>query len=257
MAIPYVPYCGAPPTPSSLAWNFDPVLLAALAAGFTLYVRRARRDSFDRRTFVYGAAGSLMLAAAFVSPLCNLGVALFSARAAQHMALVMIVAPLLVAGRADELLAPARSLIGAPAAAAAALVFAVTLWVWHWPPAYDATFASDGAYWAMELSLLGTGLLLWRVLLREVGADGLWRALAASAFTAMQMAALGALLAFTPRAIYAPHLFTANAFGLSPLADQQLGAVLMWAPFGLVLAAHFLWATASALGERERCAGTA
>ena len=53
--------------------------------------------------------GWLLLSLAFISPLCNLSVALFSARVAQHMAITLIAAPLIARGfilRADACAAP-------------------------------------------------------------------------------------------------------------------------------------------------------
>jgi putative membrane protein len=46
----------------------------------------------------------------------------------------------------------------------------------------------------------------------------------------VQMGLLGALLTFSDRAFYAPHWLTTGAWGLSPLEDQQVGGMIMWAP---------------------------
>jgi putative membrane protein len=37
--------------------------------------------------------------------------------------------------------------------------------------------------------------------------------------------------------MYRPHYATTEAWGLSPLADQQMGGVIMWVPGCLI----FLW----------------
>jgi putative membrane protein len=47
-------------------------------------------------------------------------------------------------------------------------------------------------------------------------------------FTTLQMGLLGALLTFAPEPVFAPHLFTTEAWGLSSLEDQQLGGAIMW-----------------------------
>jgi putative membrane protein len=44
----------------------------------------------------------------------------------------------------------------------------------------------------------------------------------------MQMGLLGAILSFAPEPAYLPHLATTQAWGLSPLADQQLAGAAMW-----------------------------
>src|SRR3546814_17286561 len=60
----------------------------------------------------------------------------------------------------------------------------------------------------------------------------------------VQMGLLGALLTFSGSALYAPHLLTTQAWGMSPLQDQQLAGLIMWVPAaGLSLgAAMFLLA---------------
>jgi putative membrane protein len=50
------------------------------------------------------------------------------------------------------------------------------------------------------------------------------------------MALLGAVLTFAPAPLYAIHLTAPLAWGLSPLADQQLAGLLMWVPAGLPFA---------------------
>ena len=49
----------------------------------------------------------------------------------------------------------------------------------------------------------------------------------------MQMGLLGALLTFAPDALYAIHQTAPLAWGFAPLADQQLGGIIMWVPAGL------------------------
>jgi putative membrane protein len=81
----YVPYCGIPPVPGSLTWNLDPMLIALLVGVPILYAfgrRETAAPDRHRRSCFY--AGWAILAAALISPLCNLSVALFSARVARR-----------------------------------------------------------------------------------------------------------------------------------------------------------------------------
>ena len=55
-----------------------------------------------------------------------------------------------------------------------------------------------------------------------------------------EMGLLGALLTFSQNAIYAPHALTTAAWGLSPLEDQQLAGLIMWAPGALAYLAAAL-----------------
>jgi putative membrane protein len=68
------------------------------------------------------------------------------------------------------------------------------------------------------------------------GVRRLGDAVAASALTSLQMGLLGAILTFADRPLYTPHLLTTQAWGLTPLADQQLAGVIMWIPAGVILA---------------------
>src|SRR5436309_6637738 len=97
----FIPYCGAPPVPGDLHWNLDPVLISLLIALAAAYFLAARSHSSptQRGFFVIGL---VIASLALISPLCNLSVALFSARVAQHMILTLIAAPLVVAGRPER-----------------------------------------------------------------------------------------------------------------------------------------------------------
>ena len=221
-----VPYCGSAPAPWELLlrWNFDPAVLTGLglAAGLAVILPR----SVGVRRPVLAAAVSV-LAVAFVSPLCALSSALFSARVAHHALLVAAAAPLLALALPH---APARPL----GLWSAGLLHAALFWFWHAPPAYAAALSQDALYWTMQLSLLGPAVLFWRAV-RE--APPLAASGALLGFM-MQMGLLGALITFAPRPLYAPHLFTTEVWGLSALQDQQLGGLIMWAPMaGLYLLA--------------------
>lgn len=213
-------YCGPAPGPQDLLlrWNFDPWLLAALAAvGAWMAVAARHRGTAQRRAFA-AAWGGLVLA--FVSPLCAATVALFSARTVHHLLLVAAVAPLLaLAGVGRSRVHPA----GWPLLAAMAVLYA-----WHLPPLYGAALASPLVYWLMQLTLLGSAVWFWAAVLdpRQPPLAALPALIAAVAL----MGLLGALLTFAPRVLYVAHAVAPLAFGLEPLDDQRLAGLLMWGP---------------------------
>lgn len=233
------PYCGPSPLPSELwlRWNLDPPLLIALAAaiawhGIRLRVFMAASPPARRSCFV---AGWLLTTLGFVSPLCALGVALFSARVFQHMWLALIAAPLLAlvhqrdsVGASDVRETAWRSPIGA------AGLFAIALWAGHTPGIYEATLQSASVYWLVHLSITGTAVLLWLALLGPTHHGVLGR-LGAGFATVVQMGLLGALIALAPRLLYSAHVATAPTWGLDPIEDQQLGGLIMWVPAGAIL----------------------
>lgn len=261
----YIPYCGAPPIPGHLTWNTDPVLAAALVGVAALYAAGARRQRLATGPQLAFWSGWSILALALVSPLCNLSVALFSARIAQHVILTLIAAPLLVLGRAEIIVAayaPAaaarlrsglRSLTSAGGQWTAVLLFALVMWLWHVPATYDATFASTLIYWGMHVTMIGAALLFWAAALRA-GAS-VSTALSGIFVTMLQMSLLGAILTFAGEPLFTVHADTTWPWGLSQLGDQQLGGLIMWVVGGIVLAAYGSFALASYVMEEEPIAG--
>jgi putative membrane protein len=251
----FVPYCGAPPVPGAISWNLDPILMGVLVVGAALYAWRSYADrAVTRRQHAAFYVGWVVLAASLISPLCNLGVALFSARIAQHMIVSLIAAPLLVIGGADELVLSLGTKHNGRTSApkrweqyGAVSVFAVVLWFWHLTGPYDSTLRNNVVYWAMELSLLASAMWLWRALIRLPTSE-LGHGLTACLFTTAQMCALGVLLTFSNHAWYDAHSATTWIWGLSPLQDQRLGGLIMWVPGGMLLAGYFTIMLAKQIG---------
>lgn len=221
----YTPFCGTPPVPADLLsrWTFDPWLLIGLAVAFAILWRGSSGPS--RRQSL---AGWTVVAVLFVSPLCALSMALFSARVAQHLLLSLVAAPLLAAALKDWRPPPMAS----PVACAA--VFATLFWVWHMPGAYAATLQSDLAYWAMHLSLLGAAVLLWAALRGAVRTQP-FASVLGLAFTAAQMTGLSVLLVVSDRLWHPWHVLTTAPYGLSASHDQVLAGALMWVAGGIVV----------------------
>ena len=182
----------------------------------------------------------------FVSPFCALSSALFSARVAHHVVLAAIVAPLAIYAL------PAEKLRWPGSLSLWTGLQALTFWVWHAPTVYGAALSSDLVYWGMQLSLLGTAMGFFAAVRRARAPS----AVAALLFSTVQMGLLGALITFAGAPLYAPHYFTTIPWGYSPLEDQQLAGLIMWAPSAaLYLAAALLvagrWLT------REDCEAVA
>lgn len=206
-------YCGPPPVPEQLATSFntDPVLLAGLL-GLAVVFRRNP----------YGLGAVATLAIAFVSPLCSLTSALFSARVVHHLLLIGVAAPLLA------MALPPRASGGL----ALSFVFsAVVLWAWHIPAAYDAAYSNIAIYGLMQVSLLGSAILFWRAVLAQTDSPVEQLVYVVAAFA--QMGVLGALLTFASTSLYESHAYGTLAWGLTPLEDQSLGGLIMWVPGGI------------------------
>lgn len=176
---------------------------------------------------VSGLTSIAVLTLAFVSPLCALSSALFAARTIHHVLLFAVAAPLIAFAL------PHRR---AGSLALATLSQSVVFWVWHAPGMYEAALSHTAVYWVMQVSLLGTATWFW-IAVRHAGVASAVLALLAAM---VAMGLLGALLTFSPEVLYAPHLSTTQAWGLTPLEDQQTAGLIMWAPAAAVYLAAAL-----------------
>lgn len=223
----WTPYCGVAPQSGDWRWNLDPVLLVILMGAAVLIALR-----LEGRRRVFGLAAMAVLAISFVSPLCALSSALFSARTVHHVLLVGVAAPLLAwaAPKTSD-----RGLV------VATVVQAVLLWAWHAPGLYAAALSNDGIYWLMQISLLASAVWFWTKV-RTASAPA---AVAALLAAMLAMGLLGAVLTFAGQAVYAPHFYTTLAWGMTPLEDQQAAGLIMWAP----ASALYLFAALAVLGR--------
>ena len=178
----------------------------------------------------------------FISPLCALASALFSARVLHHVLLICAVAPLLAVAF------PMRRFPQQPLALLVGL-HAIVLWVWHMPGPYEWGLAGVPTYWLMQATLLGSAWLLWRAILATTAQPG--PALVALVATIGQMGLLAALIVFAPRALYPVHFASTEAWGMSPLTDQQLAGLLMWVPAQLPYLGLGMWLAWSSLRPFE------
>jgi putative membrane protein len=100
----------------------------------------------------------------------------------------------------------------------------------------------------MQATLLGTAVAFWAAVRRSSVAT----AVAALLATMVQMGLLGALITFAGKPLYAPHLLSTAAWGLSPLEDQQVAGLIMWAPAAAIYLAAALLIAARWLRDEAR-----
>lgn len=256
------------------AWSFEPVVIVLLLLSAFLYGKgladsrfaaapRARRWAF--------ASGWLFLLISQISPLHQLGATLFSAHMTQHELLMLVAAPLLVFSRPLPtflwaLPLHARSELGELAKRpwfahtwqaitqplVAWTVHAIALWVWHIPTLYEATLHSEFVHALQHASFLITALLFWWALMHEQRMRNYGASVAYIFTTAVHNGALGGLMTFASNVWYPAYAGRAEAWGFTPLEDQQLGGLIMWVPSGLVFLAIGLWLFWQWMQESER-----
>jgi putative membrane protein len=199
-----------------------PILYAVIAA--VAYVVAARRGEPVPAVVV-----------ALAPPLDGRAVTSLTAHMVQHVLLLVVAPPLLVAGDPRVLLrltswarlkdrrvnGPGA---GLGAAAVAVVVQTTAMWGWHAPRFYEAADRHLLVHVVEHLSFLGVGLLFWWVVLRP-GRGPQPGAAAILFVAALPGVALGAALTLAGAAWYPSY---------ADLGDQQLAGVVMWAFGGAV-----------------------
>ncbi|MCD9047259.1 cytochrome c oxidase assembly protein [Luteimonas sp. MHLX1A] len=265
-----------PPTLAQ-AWTLSPMVLVPFVLLAVLYAVGLaglwRQAGIGRGVSIAGVAGfwagMLALALAAIWPLDAYGAWSLAAHMAQHMLLLALVPPLLLAGKPFAVVAYALPRRWSSALHAglhaplmrisawlvpAAVAHSAVMWAWHLPGALEAVLASEPLHHLMHLSFLLAGMWFWAAAWRRLrdpcsGAGGGVVALLA---VMMQMGFLGALLAFSPRTLYPVYAVRAHEIGLAALADQQLAGILMWVPSCIPYLAGGLWLLWQGLARNER-----
>jgi cytochrome c oxidase assembly factor CtaG len=264
---------GQPLQPDDLlsAWEFDPGVIIPLVLSAVLYWRGSRRDlgltTLEQSCFWLGSA-SLVLA--LVSPLHRLGEVLFCAHMTQHEILMLVSAPLLVIsrplvtflwalpfqwrrslGRWSKGNYVQRSWSFFTDPFSAWWIHAAAIWAWHIPYLFDLTLRSNLAHSAQHLSFFLSALVFWWSLFYAHGRRTYGAGVLYVFTTAIHTGILGALLTFSSRPWYSPYLLTTEAWGYTPLEDQQLGGLIMWVPASLVYLAAGLYLFSAWLKESD------
>ena len=197
------------------------------------------------------ATGLLALWIALGSPLATLDHRLLTAHMVQHLVVMTLAAPLLLAS------SPVRTLIAglpqrlvrtvlrpllasAPARALGRfLSHPVVCWlagtgvvmVWHVPALFAAMLRAPGWHTVQQLSFLAAGLLFWWPVVLPWPAVARWPRWSMPLylfFATLPCDALSAFLAFSGRVVY-PHYLSAHlTFEATPLGDQVAAGALMW-----------------------------
>lgn len=277
---------------NSANWPIEPPLTAIVLAGM-LYglglrrrpVARRRREVRWRAAAFYG--GLLALFAALDSPVAAYDTRLFSVHMTQHVLLMMVAPPLIVLGRPwllvwqplplgfrrttakgvarESWASPLRSagrFVGRPLSAW--LLACGTLVVWHLPVFYDATVRNAGIHDLEHALFFATSLLLWMQLIDSSPfrprLDHFQRAAYGAAALVVGWI-LAIVLALAPSPLYGAYAqLSGRPGGLSALADQQLGAGVLWVPGSLALLVavcvnFYLWLEPESGGRSRRVAG--
>jgi len=268
------------PAPDDEPWLVTALLATALLL-YGLGLARLWPHARERHALMWRggafAAGVAALAVLLLGPLDAAAPRSFALHMMQHEGLMLVAAPLLVAGRGLPLflwalphrwrLGCARSLqarslrrgwqfITAPLTAW--LVHAAALWLWHAPPFFNAALRDPVLHEWQHVTFLLSALLFWHAILRRGSHGAQAMALLYLFTTTIHTGVLGAMLTLARKPLYASMEQGLTPWlGLPALEDQQLGGLIMWVPGALVYMGMALWLLARWIGRERSPAGSA
>jgi len=208
---------------------------------------------FWRGTYFLGAVIITLMASS--APVDILSGRLFWVHMIQHLLILVVIAPLVVAGapllpmwlglpkwarklvRKSALLkvgSPLHRLghwLRLPVVSCGLLI--IGMWVWHWPTLYDLALTNAAIHdWCEHVTFLAVSVLFWSQVIPSPPLRmrlGYLGRVVYLGIAIAQNVLLAMILAFVQAPLYAPyaHLATGPG-GLSALADQRLGAGIMW-----------------------------
>src|SRR5918911_4001792 len=242
-----------------ITWHLDPSVvigLLLLTGAYVAGVMAPRRATRGQMASFLSAM--LVLFIALESPLDSVGDHyLLSAHMVQHLLLVLVVPPLLLFGTPGWVFRP---LLGvAPLAAAgrvltcgpvAFAVYNVVFALAHLPVFFDLTLRNEGVHIAEHLLFIATGVLAWWPVLSAVPELPRLSYPFQMLYVFLQTlpcSLVGALITLSGVVLYAPYAAAPRVWGVTPLADQQIGGPAVWIggrpyyflPFIVIF---FLWA---------------
>ena len=258
------------PPPSADAWrhwDLHPSVIIGLALLGGLYVFGGGLAAPRRRVISFMAA-LVVLGLALNGPLHNLSDSyLFSAHMVQHLVLTLAFPPLLLYGTPAWVVRPLlrwRWLLAfarwATRPLAAGILFSVPITLWHFPRFYEAALEHHPLHIVQHLVFMATAVIVWWPILSPV--PELPRAsyptqLVFLFLLGLPMSLAGAMITLAQTVLYPFYATAPRVWGLTPLADQQLGGLLMWVVGTMYLwiaggVVWFRWAAREERGEAER-----
>ena len=228
------------------SWHWHPDIITGLlllGGSYLMVVGPLRRHFGWARSVPYGSlalflAGLVAMYIAISSPLHELSDGfLFSAHMVQHLLLIMLVPPLLIFGTPEWifalLLRPVlieRCARFVTSPVPAFILFSGVLSLWHLPALYDATLRHHSLHVLEHLLFISTAVIMWWPVLGRVAQ--LPRPpypiqMIYLFFLSLPPGFLGAVITFSKEVKYRWYTEVPRLWGLSALADQQIGGLIM------------------------------
>ncbi len=242
-----------PLTFSWMDWHWHPDIIIGMMLLEGLYLlgigplrrRYAWADLVPRGSVALFSLGVLAIYLTLSSPLHELSDGyLFSAHMVQHLLLTLLIPPLLLWGTPDWLLRPlllryplvARIARLVTAPIAAFIIFSGVLLVWHFPFLYNLTLTNHAAHVLEHLMFLAAAIVMWWPVLSplpEVPRASYPVQMLYLFFLSLPPGFLGAAITFSGHVLYPWYAEVPRIWGISAIADQQIGGLIMKLPGAL------------------------
>ena len=234
-----------------IGWIWEPSIvygLLAISAAYAFLCFRQAKNGRSASLWQQLAfhAGTLVVAIALLSPIDGLSdTDLFSVHMLQHVLITFVAPPLWLLGIRAEWMQVVKRFprlgsifagLGNPVFAF--LLFNGVMWAWHWPVAYDMALGNETIHIFEHLMFIATALIGWLPIFGHLLPEGkrLTRPLRGLYAVASipPCTALAAIITFSGTQLYTFYGQRALEWGLSPMADQALGGLIMWMPTDII-----------------------
>lgn len=234
-----------------LAWSIHPSTVVGLVALAALYFWGERHAppgehlSVGRKISFFGAL--LVIFASLNGPLHDLSDDyLFSAHMVQHLLLMLLMPPLLIAGTPGWMLRPLlrNRIIAAIARRVTRPIFCfvafnLVITAWHIPNLYNAAMANHNIHIVEHLMFMSAAVLMWWPLmspLPELPRLAYPAQILYCFLMGIPMSITAVYIAMADHVLYPAYAAAPRVTWLTPLDDQLLGGLIMWVPGGLIFA---------------------
>ena len=252
-------------------WGGHPdavILIVALQAAYLLAVGPLRErlnlaDYVDPRHVATFTTGVLVMFVAVLSPIHVVSEKyLFSVHMTQHVLITLVAPPLLILGTPDWLVRPllrpnwayrlARTVTHPiPAFFAFNLIFAM----WHVPGLYNASVTNHAVHFGEHLVMVVSAVLMWWPLASNMPElpriSYPMRMIYLFGLSVAQIIVFGTLV-FAREPLYEFYVNAPRISAISPLVDQQIGAIIMKVGGGILFLALLIVTFYRWYGEEER-----
>jgi len=227
-------------------WHGHPevlISLGALQGAYLLGVGPLRKrfglaDGTEPRQIATFTLGVVVIFVSLLSPIHELSDRyLFSAHMLQHVLLTLVAPPLLILGTPDWLLRPILRpdivfrlvrLVTLPVPAF--VLFNLTFSIWHIPALYNLSITNHWVHIGEHLLFMATAVIMWWPIaskMPELPRLSYPLAIVYLFLLSIAQIIVFAPITFSPEPLYQWYVDAPRVLALSPLTDQQIGAIIM------------------------------